>query len=192
MSSSNSREFCLRAIAHLKIEVIEDGPNEVVLGFADSPVLRSIGHGLLVAYFVDEGEYFSYVQNRHLAEASMFIEEMDAFAMRNLARFAYEEAEVRQYGNLFVVMCGGNFEASLLLCDQFWGTWYSELAPNGFVAAFPYRDILAFGDANNAAVMPELNALCGRNQGGEHPLTTELFRRVDGTWQPIARKKPSE
>lgn len=185
MSSSKSRGFCLRAFAHLKMEVIGARPNEVVLGFEDSPVLTSIGHGLLVAYFVDEGEHFSYVQNRHLAEAGMSIEELDESARGNLARFAYEKAEVRQYGNIFAVLCGGNFEASLLLCDQFWSTSYSELAPNGFVATFPCRDILAFGDAKNIFVISELNALSGRVQGSDHPLTTELFRRVDGTWQPI-------
>ena len=183
MSSSNSRTFCLRAIAHLKMVLIEEGPNELVLGFEDSPALRSIGHGLLVAYFVDEGEHFAYVQNRHLIEAGLSIEELDESAMGNLAQFAYEKAEVRQYGNIFAVLCGGNFEASLLLCDQFWDTWYSELAPNGFVAAFPYRDVMAFGDANNASVMPELQALCGRVQGGDHPLSTKLYRRINGIWQ---------
>ncbi|MEO5934452.1 MAG: DUF1444 family protein [Duganella sp.] len=132
---------------------------------------------------MDEGEHFSYVQNRHLTATGMSIEELDENAKGNLARFAYENAEVRQYGNIFAVLCGGNFEASLLLCDQFWATWYSELAPNGFIAAFPYRDILAFGDANNASVIPELEALCGRAQGGDHPLSTELYRRVNGTWQ---------
>ena len=189
MSSSTSKEFCLRAIAYLKIEVMEESPDEMVLDFEDSPVLKSIGHGLLVAYLVDEGEFFSYVQNRHLADAGMSIEELDVSALENLARFAYEKAEVRQYGNTFVVLCGGNFEASLLLCAEFWSTWYSELAPSGFVAAFPCRDILAFGDAENSSVTLELHALCGRAQGGDHPLTNELFRRVDGTWQPIASDK---
>ena len=189
MSSSKSKEFCLRAIAYLKIEVMEESPDEMVLDFEDSPVLKSIGHGLLVAYLVDEGEFFSYVQNRHLADAGMSIEELDVSALENLARFAYEKAEVRQYGNTFVVLCGGNFEASLLLCAEFWSTWYSELAPSGFVAAFPCRDILAFGDAGNSSVTLELHALCGRAQGGDHPLTNELFRRVDGTWQPIASDK---
>lgn len=191
MSSSKSREYCLRAIAHLKMQVFEECPNEITLSFADSPVLRPIGNGLLVAYFVDEGEHFSYIQNRHLVDAGMSIEELDENAMRNLAQFAYAKAEVRQYGNIFAVICGGNFEASLLLCDQFWDTWYSELAPDGFVATFPYRDILAFGDAENASAILELNALGHRVQGGDHPLTTELFRRIEGTWQPIISNKAS-
>ncbi len=189
MTSSKSKDFCLRAIAYLKMQVSEECLNEIALDFADSPVLRQIGHGLLVAYLVDEGEHFSYVQNRHLVDAGMSIEELDECAMGNLARFANEKAEVHQYGNIFAVLCGGNFEASLLLCDQFWDTWYSELAPQGFVAAFPCRDILAFGDSGSTSTVQELNALCGRAQGGDHPLTTELFRRVEGAWQPIVSNR---
>lgn len=141
---SKTREYCLSAVAYLKLEVTDAWEANLTLSEADSPVLRPFGHELLVAYLVDEGESYSYVQHRHLAEANLTPEQLHAQAIENLAALAETCAEVREFGNIYAVLMGGNFEASVILVNQFWSEWYAQLAPNGFVAAFPARDILAF------------------------------------------------
>lgn len=86
--SQESRDFCQRAIAYLKVEdPLSDRPETELLE-ADSPVIRVLGHRLLAAYLVDEGESFRYVQHRHLAEAGMSMEELHAVAVENLAAIA--------------------------------------------------------------------------------------------------------
>ena len=170
------RSYCLGAVAYLKVEVPNDTA-DVELSRSDSPVLRSFGHGLFAAYLVDEGDHFSYVQNRHLDGAHISPEELHSQAVHNLGTLAEKHAEVRCYGNIFTVLMGGNFEASLILFDQFWSEWYAGLA----------RDLLAFSDAASPVVLAELRALCERTQGNvDHPLSSKVHRRIDVTWEPIA------
>ena len=152
----------------------------------ESPVIRALGHRLLVAYLVDEGESFAYVQYRHLREAGMTVEELHASAIRNLAALAEAKVEVRQYGSIYAVLMGGNFEASLLLFDEFWSEWCPHLAPNGYVVAFPARDILAFGDLSSDEAINELNQVCQRgDEDVDHPLTKSLYRRDGSSWLPL-------
>jgi uncharacterized protein YtpQ (UPF0354 family) len=184
--SKVARDFCHKAIAYLKVEA--PAPNEpaLTLSVEDSPVVRVLGGGLLVAYLVDQGESFSYVQHRHLQEANVDEEELHTVAVQNLAALAQSEVEIHEYGNTYAVTMGGNFEASLILVDEFWSEWCAHLAPNGFVAAFPARDLLAFGDAASAEAISELNNLCQRCAGEvDHPLTTVLYRRMGSSWQPF-------
>lgn len=183
----SAREYCLRAVAHLKVEPPpeDDGP-AIVLPDSESPVVRRLGHGLTVVYLVDEGDHFTYVQNRRLAEASLTPDELNAKALRNLAAFANQHVKVKPYGAMHVVLAGGNFEASTLLVEEFWSSWYGHLAPNGFVVAFPARDLLAFGDLASPEAEAELRALCERTKGQvDYPLSCELFRRVSNAWEPL-------
>lgn len=177
--SQESRDFCHRAIAYLKVEESLSDHPVIELPEAESSVIRVLGHRLLAAYLVDEGGSFRYVQYRHLAEAGMSMEELHAVAVKNLAALAEERVEVRQYGNIYAVLMGGNFE-------EFWSEWYSQLAPNGHVVAFPARDILAFGDSSSAEAINELNQVCQRgNNEVDHPLTNTLYRREASSWSPL-------
>jgi hypothetical protein len=182
---TQTRNYCLRAVAYLKSQVTDNHEVDITLSEADSPVLRNLGHGLLAAYLVDEGEYFSYVQHRQLADSLLNCDELHAHAVANLTALAEKHAEVRPYGNIYAVIMGGNFEASIILVDEFWSEWYAQLAPDGFLAAFPARDLLAFGNAS-AAVISELNEFLERvNDGLDRPLSSNLFRRVGSAWVPL-------
>ena len=184
--NSSALDYCLRAVAHLKMESPEDGTVAVVLPHSDSPVVHPLGHGLMVVYLVDEGDHFTWVQNRHLNESGFSEEELHEQALRNLVAFAEKQTEVRAYGNIYVVLAGGNFEASMLLLNEFWSEWFANLAPNGFVAAFPARDILAFGDAASDEAISELWAVCERVKGEvNHPLSPVLYQRISGCWEPL-------
>jgi hypothetical protein len=180
-----TRNYCLSAVAYLKGEVTDDQEVHITLAESDSPVLRNLGHGLLAAYLVDEGEYYSYVQHRHLADSLITCDELHAQALANLTALAEKRAEVRPYGNIYAVLMGGDFEASIILVDEFWSEWNAQLAPDGFLAAFPARDLLAFGNAS-AAVITELNEFLERaNNNVDHPLNSNIFRRVGSAWVPL-------
>lgn len=189
--NSSARDFCLRAIAYLKMkEPSEPTENtkDVALDENDSPVLKDVGHGLLAAYVVDMGDHFQYVQHRHLSAADLSEGELHKHAIYNLSGIAEEKIKVQPYGDIFAVLMGGNFEASLLLFDSFWIDSCAHLAPNGYVVALPARDILAFTDIKNAKGIKELGDLCQRTEDGDcdHRLTNTLFTYVNGGWQPYA------
>jgi 1-acyl-sn-glycerol-3-phosphate acyltransferase len=183
---ASARDFCLSALAHLKFDFPDDQGPAHVLAEADSPVLRDIGHRLRVVYLVDEGDHFTYVLNRHLAAAGLTEHELHQQALLNLRSFAEQHVEVRPHDDMYAVLAGGGHEASMLLLDEFWSSWYGHLAPNGFVVAFPARDMLAFGDSASPEALADLRALCLRVQGrADHPLSPELYRRTGTAWEPL-------
>jgi len=114
----SSSDLCSSAIAYLKAE---GGPGPALeLRPPNEPILRSLGNGLLTAYAVDGGETFYLVQRRHLSEVGLTESELHKRALTNLYNLARKRLEVRPYQGIYVVLMGGNFEASLLLVDSLW------------------------------------------------------------------------
>jgi uncharacterized protein YtpQ (UPF0354 family) len=184
--STTDRDFCLRSVAYLKAAIPSGEGSAMPLSEYDSPILTNLGNGLLVAYVVDEDSSFSYAQGRHLRAAQLSIEQLHQAALANLSLLVKENAQVKQHGNIYAVLMDGNFEASVLLIESFWSQWYCNLAPNGFIAALPARDLLAFGDQANALAVEELKQLCARAAGRvDHPLSSDLFRRIHNSWQIV-------
>lgn len=181
-----ARKFCLRAVAYLKVAVSEEKGAAIAIDAPDSPVLRTLDNGLVVAYLVDEGDHFTYVQNRHLAQAKLSADVLHEQALLNLSSVVGSQAEVRKFGSVYLVLAGGCFEASLILCDEFWSSWYSDLTTDGFIASFPARDVLAFGDSSSDDTIGELKELCANTAGSvDHPLTGTLYQRTGKTWTPL-------
>ena len=178
--------YCNKSMAYLKVEADTDEDPQVSPGYTDIPAIYPLGHSLAATYLANEGDFFSYVANRHIEEAGLSLEELHTRAVANLTKFVEQRVEVPPYGNIFSVLCGGHFEASILMVDRFWTEWYSQLIQNGFAVAFPARDLLAFGDVASNTAISELKDLCKRVANKvDHPLTLELYKRVGHSWQPL-------
>jgi uncharacterized protein YtpQ (UPF0354 family) len=182
----NARTFCMRSVAYLKSAQPEGQGQAVAPDAPDSPVLRDLGNGLLITYVVDEGDHFTYVQNRHLAQARLSADILHEQALLNLSSMIGSQAEVRKFGSVYLVLAGGCFEASLILCDEFWSAWYADLTTDSFIASFPARDVLAFGDSSASNTIAELKALSANTAGAvHHPITPTLYRRDGKRWTPL-------
>jgi hypothetical protein len=170
--TDSDRGFCDRAIAYLKVAIVDNRPAIEVTGPGE-PVLRAVGNGPLAAYLVDVGFAFRYVQRRYLLGANVTADELHNRAVVNLLDFARDRLEIRPYQGVFAVLLGGNFEASLPLASSLWDDRLALLAPNGFVAAAPARDVLAFCDASSEGGIIELRAVITRAEaaGVDHALT---------------------
>jgi hypothetical protein len=85
----------------------------------------------------------------------------------------------------FSIFFGGNFEASLILVDALWDEQLDHLGPNGFIITIPSRDILAFCDAESSSGVEHLRRIIARVEGGDHPITSTLYRRnaATRTWR---------
>lgn len=179
-------EFCGWAMPSLKLDVTDEPGPAAELSYDDSPVLRNLGNGLLLAYIVDTGQSFEYVQNRHLSRAKATEDGLHATAMNNLLTFMGERTRMQPHSNIFAIFLDGNFEASLLLVDQLWDESLVGYAPNGFVVAASARDVLAFTDATSAAGIVELRGLVRRLfPGGDHLVSLELCKRQTGRWMRL-------
>jgi uncharacterized protein YtpQ (UPF0354 family) len=176
---------CSRAKAYLKLKEFRHSDKEVNLLHSDAPIIKDLTNSLCVTYVVDEGGHFKYLQNRDCEKSGLSESQIHKISIENLAELAKQRIQIRPFGNIYAVMLDGNFEASLILVDGLWEKGLAHLAPNGFVAALPARDILAFCDANSAEGIAELNQLIERIKSGDHALSRELYRRDDGGWRPL-------
>lgn len=185
MTSPFSRnEFLLQATACVKTSrSISDGSGAVTLEDGDAPVLKDLGSGLFVAYLVDDGHNLVYVQNHHLNGSQLTPEGLYELGLHNLAVRAAGKARMQQHGEVHAILLDGMFEASLVLLDDLWDNTLKHLAPNGFVAALPARDVLAVCDAKSEQGIASLRNMVNRVfAGGDHLLTQDLYRRENGVW----------
>jgi uncharacterized protein YtpQ (UPF0354 family) len=179
-------DLCSRAIAYL----VSRGPKElpaVVLPTADAPVLTDLGNGLRVGYVVDQGEYFRYILGRDLWAAGMTREELHRSAVANLATMLNDRnALVHAWDDAFAVLFDGNFEASLILVDGLWDKALARFAPNGFLAALPNKNVLAFCDMQTPKGPQQLRRIIEDAGVSDRPITATLYYR-DPTrreWRP--------
>src|SRR5262245_47134709 len=107
-------KFCGRAMPYIKAKISDEPGPHVTLPLDDSPVLRDLENGLLVAYVVDSGQSLDYVQKRHLAAAGISADDLHVAAMKNLVSFMGTRTRMHPHGNIFGMLLDGNFEASLL------------------------------------------------------------------------------
>lgn len=176
-----------KAIAYLKASVPEsDTAPTIELSRADSPVMKTLNDDLLVAYVVNTGDSFSYVQYRDLETDSVSEAELHEIGLRNLAAFADSgNLRVVPHGNIFAVLLNGNFEASMILLDQLWTESLREFVSGDFLVATPARDILAFCDASSTTGRTELMQVIDRLKASQdHPLTQQLYVRRGRNWVP--------
>jgi uncharacterized protein YtpQ (UPF0354 family) len=187
MNSSLSRnEFLLQAIATVKASQPLHGAASVSMQGDDAPVLRDLGNGLFVAYLVDDGDNLVYVQNHHLQGTQLTNDGLYELGLHNLAVRSAGKARMQQHGDVHAFQLDGLFEASLILLDDLWDNSLSQLAPNGFVAALPARDVLAVCDAQSAQGIESLRNMANRVfAGGDHLLVSNLFKRQNGKWIPL-------
>ena len=179
--------FTSRAVAYLKPHVPEDDRATVLeLSHVDSPVLRPLATGLLVAYVVDMGDAFSLVQNRHLEEDGLSPDELHRIALGNLSSIAYSgrlQVHPHPSGSSFAATMGGNFEASLILIDELWDDTFRQFIQGEYAVAIPARDILGFCDGNSPEGLAELHRIVERMYpAGDHLLSDKLFLRQKGKW----------
>jgi hypothetical protein len=179
---------CSRAKAYLKVKEFGTSGNEITLPYRDSPIITDLNDNLCVAYVVDEGGHFQYLANRDREASGLSNSEIHSASIENLAKLARARIRVAPHGNVHAVLLEGNFEASMILIDGLWDKALAHLAPNGFVAAIPARDILAFCDTNSTAGIAELLQLIQRIEHGDHLLSRELLQRTKAGWSGFNRQ----
>ena len=179
------RNFCDQAVAYLKPST--PTTKTIDLTRPDIPVITDLGNGLLATYVVIQGDKLRYVEQRHLVDAGLSQAQLHHHAVENLTQLSKTKAaHILPHGDVFMVLCGGSFEASLILIDELWEDTLDHFAPNGFIAAFPCRDILAFCDAESVAGIEQLRQIITRVEEGDHRITPVPYYRSESTWRSYA------
>jgi hypothetical protein len=175
-----------QAMPYLKPSLSEGEPAIVIIG-RQEPVLHNLGNGLLVAYLIDRGDDFRYVQRGHLEDSGVTEDELHQHAVLNLAEFARAKLRVESHGGVYGAFVDGNFEASLILVDSLWDDELSSFVTEEFVVTVPARDILAFCDigfAQGLAQLRQISAVATKRE--DHLLMPMLYRRQGRAWVPYS------
>ncbi len=146
--------------------------------------MTPVGSGLVVAYLVDDGDSFLYVQFRDLDNDEVTEDELHHIGIRNLLRMTTAGAlRIEPCGNAFMAILDGNFEATLLLPDLLWRDHFRQFVSGDYLVAIPARDILVFCDRSSTAGRADLlKAIDAQRDSEDHPLSRELFVRRDSEW----------
>lgn len=179
----------LQAIAYLKVAAPgEDDSPSVEFSQDDAPVLTEMGNNLLIAFIVDSGDSFTYIQHRHLSQAGITESELQQIGIGNLAEVAWNgnlRVTPHPTNEVFAVMLDGHFEASLILIDALWDESFRQFLHGEYVAAIPTRDVLAFCDSHSELGRQELQSIVDQlRTSNDHPLMHELLVRRNGKWIP--------
>jgi uncharacterized protein YtpQ (UPF0354 family) len=167
--------LCRRAAAYL---VRPDSDERLpALSASDAPVLTDLGNGLRVGYVVDLGTRFQYIQRRHLRAEGVTQQELHRNSVAKLSTMLNDRsAVVHPCADCFIVVFDGHFDASLILVDVLWDEMLDDFAPNGFVAAVPSKNGLAFCDSKTPDGPLQLRRII-KHLGGDHPISTTLYCR---------------
>ena len=186
MPMSATESIVSGAIAYLKAVAPDDGTPALPVAHADALVIRPYNDELCVCYLVDRGSNFRYVQNRDLDREEFGADQLHEIGLRNLWEQAGpRNARVQPNQNIFAVLIGGDFEASLILVDRLWEQDFRQFVRGDFAAALPSRDVLAFCDSSSSQGLQELRQLIARvTATGDHLLSQKIYVRTPGSWQP--------
>ena len=175
-----------KAIAYLKVEVSSE-PSDgrtIELPHADSPILKTLGNGLIVAYVVDQNDSFRYIQNHDLENEKVTEEQLHRIGLANLTNHAAKKnLRVVPHQNIFAVLLDSNFEASMILLDNLWDGPFRQFVSGQYAITVPTRDVLAFCDATSPVGLEELRTVAAMlKDSKDHPLSQSLYVREDGCW----------
>ena len=180
-----AQEITGQAIAYLKGSPPDDGRPVIKLPPKDNPVVRPYLGELHVCYLVDKGQSYEYIQNRHLEEDGISADELHQIGLRNLQNLiAQRNARVQLYSNVFALLMGGDFEASIMLLDEFWNGEFQKFIAGEYAVAIPTRDVLTFCDTQSPAGLNELQQVIDRVwPTGDHLVSNKIYFRQHNTWQ---------
>jgi uncharacterized protein YtpQ (UPF0354 family) len=178
---NQAAQFCERAIAYLR-PALNSTKDSFSLPRPNLPVLRDFENGLLVSYLVDDGGSFKYVQNHHIVDAGITLDQLHSCGIANLAAIANQSLRVESYGALYAVFLDGNFEASLILLDALWDKGLARYVTHGIATALPARDVLAFCDSSSSEGLVELASLIERAVDADHRLIDSILYRHGRAW----------
>ena len=159
-------------------------------GFGPGPMAETLAEGLSLVYAVDSAHGVEVVDAGWFTGQSLPTDSLRARAVENL-RGRLPGLEVQRGGGLNLVVAGGQYEAAVLLFDDFWARELPRLKGEA-VVAMPSRDVLIYADSRSAGAVTELAAHArGIHADAAFALSPALFiRHADGRITPYSAISP--
>jgi uncharacterized protein YtpQ (UPF0354 family) len=147
-------------------------------------VFEPLNELLVVVYAEDTPRNIRYFSAENLEKAGVKRDSLRALAVKNLRR-VLPEIEIHSGPLISMVTAGGNYEASLLLFEDFWKG--DRLKVDGdYVVAVPTRDLLLVTGSKNAEGVAQLREMAKSIvEESTYTLTDQLFVYRNGRFVPF-------
>ncbi len=145
------------------------------------PIMRTAGD-LVVTYTEDLGDRFRYISEKRMQAFGLTADTLHDLALRNLA--ARVGGNIRLHGESprYMITCGGNFEAALLLYDKLWDSLADKL-PGKPMAAIPSHDQLFVTGSDWEDAYRFLHERAQQKPADERlAVSRTVFIRKNGRW----------
>ncbi|MET7420893.1 hypothetical protein [Dactylosporangium sp. NPDC005555] len=164
--------------------VTPPGGSELGSGLDLALVSRPFVGSLVTTYVVEVGAGLRFVSEDELNGVALTVDELHEQAVRNLAAYVGQRhLRTPEYHDIRPVLLDGNFEVSVMLLQELWDYFESQFGERSILVVAPTRDILACCPASSQAGRAQLGQLIDRVwPTGDHRLTRDFYRRVDGSW----------
>ena len=173
-----------KSIAYFKQTFCSDARLDIELEGKYKPFCVKYSDDFSIFFLCDCGESYRIVQNRHLDDSGIGVDELLRIGRQNL-RVIADTIKITRHEDLLYFSGSGDFEASLLLVSEIWNDWLKDYCPNGYIAALPTRDILVVSDKKNVDGIEKLMSIIdGVWPEGDHLLTNSLYHFDGQKWNP--------
>lgn len=141
---------------------------------------------LVIVYAEDSPRNVRYFGPDDLAEAKIDRKDLRSLATENLKKII-PKMERHGANGLFMIVAGGDYEASLLLFDNLWDEMKSQVKGD-VVAAIPTRDLLVVTGSEDAQGIQSMKKIIeDATAKGSYRLTKKMFVYRDGKFGEFSR-----
>lgn len=135
---------------------------------------RPLSDELYVILAEDTGTAIRYLTNEQVSKLGWLAQEEKVNALINLVSLL-PRFEIRDSGGMFMILAGGNYEASMLLATPLWKTLLSKLKGEP-VVGIPNRDLFFVTGSQDKENLAELRKTVNdAYTTGNFPISRELF-----------------
>jgi len=140
---------------------------------------------LVILFAEDRSASMRFLTIEDLAILKIQLQDLRELACANLTRILPTQ-EIQSRGEIYRIMGGGDYDASLLLLNHFWENAKLDIRGE-LVVAIPSRDcLLATGGENEKSLCVLREFAAKIRATGHHTLTSKLFARRNGRFMPFS------
>ena len=149
-----------------------------VSGTPDDEIMQTFeryNDSLVVVYAEDSNHTIKYPAWETIAQAGLEMAQLRPLAVENLQRIMPPMQTLKFERNLYGIMAGGSYEASLILIDSIWQERKFE-ADGDYVIAMPARGYVFITGSQARSVIPRVRHMAvDAHRDSPYPLTDQLF-----------------
>lgn len=152
-------------------------------------LFESLVADLYVLYACDSERAIMPLREDELPVIGISGGDLRATAIENLRRILPPiRAEQNDFGGMLV--CGGTYEASILLLDKVWAQ-IEEQYSGPVLACVPARDMLLFGNSDDPRALEMIQEVAAEvEQGGSYLISQTVLVRRYGRWEEFRPDAP--